>query len=165
MDYLQELWDLYESAVGQPKPDLQEPSDEAVSGPNKGNIEHPVIQDRKKVDALRLSGMSATDAHQEVHGNVDLSNTDAKGKLSSTLGRTQQDGNKRGVHVEKDAEHKSIFAKDEELQKNVTSASAEDLKTPMNKEVPDALQEPEVDVKEEYDYNADVSYLQKFGRA
>ena len=165
MDYLQELWDLYESAVGQPKPELQEPSDPSVGSPNEGNIEHPVIQSRKKVDALRLTGQSATDAHQAVHGDVDLSNIDAKGQLAATLGRTQQDGNKRGVYVDKDSDHKSILAKDEEIQQKVTQVSKDDLRTPQNKETPDALQEPEVDVKEDLDYNDDVAYLQKYGRA
>jgi len=166
MDYLQELWELYElheAAKGLPKPPLQDPGEASVEGPNKGYDDHPVIQDRKTVDSLRLSGVSATDAHEKVHGDVNLSDVDAKGKIASTLGRTQQDGNKKGVHVEKDAEHPSIFAKDEALQKEVSSVA--DMKTPKSKEVPDALQEPEgVDTNEEYDYNDDVAFINQYGR-
>ena len=169
MEPLQELFDLYEAARGLPKPELKDPEPEEAR-PKSGNIEHPVTQSRNKVDALRLTGMSATDAHEKIHGNVDLSDVDAKGKLAATLGRTQQDGNKRGVYVDKDADHKSIFARDEEIQQKVTSTSAQDLRTPMNKEAPDAQQPPGavaegVDTQEEYDYNLDVAYLQKYGRA
>ena len=158
MDYLQELWDLYElheSAKGLPKPALQDPGEASVESPNQEYNDHPVIQDRKTVDALRLSGASATNAHERVHGDVNLSDVDAKGKLAATLARTQQDGNKKGVHVEKDADHPSIFAKDEAMQKEVSSVA--DMKTPKTKEVPDALQEPEgVDTNEEVQYIADV---------
>ena len=47
----------------------------------------------------------------------------------------------------------------------------DDLRTPMNQQVPDNQQKPvdqvaeELESVEEYDYNMDVAYLQKFGRA
>ena len=164
MDYLQELWNLYEESKGIPKPPLQDPGEPSVEGPNRGYDDHPIIQNKKNVDSLRLDGVSATDAHEKVYGDVNLSDVDAKGRMSATLGRTQEDGNKKAVHVEKDAEHLSIFAKDEALQNDVSGVA--DMKTPKSKEVPNALQEPEnVDKREQYDYNDDVSYLQKYGRA
>ena len=165
MEYLQELFDLYEASFGQPKPELQDPDSNAVGSPNQNNIEHPVTVDRKKVDLMRVSGKSATDSHEKVHGEVGLDDVDAKGKLSATLGRTQQDGNKRGVYIDKDAEHKSILAKDEEFQDKVSQTSADDLRTPTSKETPDAQQDPQVDTQEEVDYNDDVAYLQTYGRA
>ena len=165
MEPLQELFDLYEAARGLPKPELKDPESDAVGSPNQHNIEHPVTVDRKKVDALRLTGSSAIDAHERIHGEVGLDDVDAKGKLAATLGRTQQDGNKRGVYIDKDAEHQSILAKDEEYQDKVSQTSADDLRTPSSKETPDALQDPAVDTQEEVDYNDDVAYLQQYGRA
>ena len=165
MDYLQELWNLYEESKGIPKPPLQDPGEPSVEGPNRGYDDHPIIQNKKNVDSLRLDGVSATDAHEKVYGDVNLSDVDAKGRMSATLGRTQEDGNKKAVHVEKDAEHLSIFAKDEALQDDVSGVA--DMKTPKSKEVPTALQEPEgvgVDTKEEYDYNDDVAFINQYGR-
>jgi hypothetical protein len=50
----------------------------------------------------------------------------------------------------------------------------DDMRTPMDKEVPNDVQQPdgatsgvaeEVDNTEQFDYNFDVAYLQKYGRA
>ena len=81
----------------------------------------------------------------------------------------QDDGNKRAVKVE--PEKKSIFARDAELEKTMDQVTRDDLRTPMNQQVPDSEQTPvdqvaeELENEEEYDYNLDVDYLQKFGRA
>ena len=159
---LKELFDLYEATVA--KPPLKD-AEEELSTPQRGYDEHPVIQNKGKVDALRLSGMSATDAHQQVNGPVDTSDQESKAELAKTLGRTQEDGSRKGVFVDKDAEHKSLLAKDEELEDKLMKTTSQDMKTPIDKEVPDALEPPEsLDKKEEYDYNADVEYILKYGR-
>ena len=145
------------------KPELKDPGSSALESPNADYDDHPVIQDKNKVDTLRMAGMSAPEAHEKVKGPVDLGDPESKADLAKTLGRTQQDGGRKAVYVDKDAEHLSLLAKDEEMEEKVTK---NDLRTTQGKEVPDALEEPEkVDKNEEYDYNEDVAYLQKFGRA
>jgi len=163
MEPLQELFDLYEATMA--KPELKEPGSSAIGTPQADYDDHPVIQDKNKLDALRLSGMSATDAHERVKGEVDTSDQESKADLAKTLGSTQQDGNRKSVYVDKKTDHKSLLAKDEEMEAKLTKTTDADMKTPQDKEVPDALQPPEVDTKEEYDYNEDVAYLQQFGRA
>ena len=68
MEPLQELFDLYEATMA--KPELKEPGSAAIGTPQADYDDHPVIQDKNKVDALRLSGMSAPDAHEKVKGEV-----------------------------------------------------------------------------------------------
>ena len=161
---LYELFDLYERMVKQPKPELEDGGQPSVSTPQRGDTDHPIIQTKNKVDSLRLSGMSTTDSHEQVHGEVDTSDTMSKAHLAQTLGRTQQDGNKKAVYVDQDAEHKSLLAKDEEMEQQVTKVTDRDLKTSHEKEIPDALEDPSLTRQEEYDYNDDVAYIQKFGK-
>ena len=164
MEPLQELFDLYEATVA--KPELKEPGSAAIGTPQANYDEHPVIQDKNKVDALRASGMSAPDAHEKVKGPVDLANPESKADLAKTLSRTQQDGNRKSVFVDKNTEQPSLFAKDEEMEEKLTKTTDMDMKTPQGQQVPDALEPPEqAATKEEYDYNEDVRYLQTFGRA
>ena len=61
----------------------------------------------------------------------------------------------------------SILAKDAELEAKMDAVTFDDLRTPMNQQVPDDEQPEPGGVKEEseFDYNDDVTYLQKFGRA
>jgi len=160
---LNELFELYEATMA--KPELKEPGSAAIGTPQANYDEHPVIQDKNKVDALRASGMSSVDAHETIKGPVDLADPESKADLAKTLSRTQQDGNRKSVYVDKDAEHLSLLAKDEEMEEKLTKTTDMDMKTPQGQQVPDALEPPEVDTKEEYDYNEDVAYLQKFGRA
>ena len=56
----------------------------------------------------------------------------------------------------------------------IDQVTPDDMRTPTEMEVPNALQQPdgatsgvaeEVDNTEEFDYNFDVAYLQKYGRA
>ena len=69
MEPLQELFDLYEAMVKpQPKPELMEPEEPGIGTPQRGYEDHPVIQNKKAIDALRASGVSAVDAHQQVNG-------------------------------------------------------------------------------------------------
>ena len=161
---LQQLFDLYEETMA--KPELREPESAAIDTPPANYEDHPVIKDKNKIDALRLAGTSAPDAHEKVKGEVDVGDAESKADFAKTLGRTQQDGNRKSVYLDKDPEHPSLLAKDEEMEKKLTKTTDADMKTPMDKEVPDALQPPEqAETKEEYDYNEDVAYIQKFGRA
>ena len=137
--------------------------------PGGDSIEHPIIQQRKAVDALRLQGMTPDQAHQAVNGELDLSDTEGKAAMAATFGRVQDDGGKKGVKIETDVGFPSILAQDSVMSDTLGQTSVADLRTPMNKEVPDDLQSPDAGVQlqqqEEMDYNWDVAYLQKYGRA
>jgi hypothetical protein len=164
MDPLQELWDLLEDI-----PPLQAAPTPFIGTPenNPMETEHPVTQQRRAVDTLRKQGVPAADAHQQVYGEVDLSDTEAKRNLATTMGRAQDDGNKKAVRIDMDADFPSIMAQDNKLEIAVNQTSVNDLRTPIDKQVPDAVQDPEAGLQqqEEIDYNWDVAYLQKYGRA
>ena len=114
--------------------------------------------------------MEPEDAHQQVYGEIDTGNIDSKAQFASTLGRLRSEKDQKGVRVDKDGQ--SLLAKEREWEKGVTD---EKLKTPISKEITnvDVMTSPEdaresqevVDAREEYDYNEDVMYLQKYGRA
>ena len=164
MDPLQALYDLYEEEMVAPP--LQDAETPTVGTPQRGDYQHPVIQQRDEVDGHREGGAEPQDAHELVYGAVDTADVDSKAKLAATLGRVQDGKDSKGITLDKDAEFKSLMARDAE--KDMDQVTTDDLKTPMNQEVPDAQQkeEPEaVDRMEEYDYNLDVAYLQKYGRA
>lgn len=152
-----------------PKPQISTDMSSTYQGPNDGNYDHPVAMKRAAIDAEMHQGSNPVEAHQEIHGDVDLGDTTSKRHLASTLGRVQDETTKRKVLVE--PEKGSILARDVALEKEFDQTTHDDLRTPMRGEVPDRLQTPadqfseEVEVQEEYDYNDDVSYLQKYGRA
>lgn len=159
MDYLKELWDLYELNI-QDKPELQpDPDPSGIGTPTDNSLEHPVIQQRNQVDYLRQQGMEDTDAHQEVHGEINLSDPQSKSELAATLARIQQDSEKRGIKTDDDANFKSLLARDKEAEKQ-NQVTPDDLKTPQPQEVPDGLEQQQ----EEW-YNFDVMYLKQYGRA
>jgi hypothetical protein len=174
MDPLQELWDLLEDV-----PALQAAPTPFIGTPenNTFETEHPVTQQRRAIDMLRKQGMSAAQAHEAVYGEIDLSDTEAKRDLATTMGRVQDDGNKKGVRIDMDAQFPSIMANDQKMTMATNQTTVDDLRTPMNKQVPDIVQDPEagqqpeqpqmeeVELQEEFDYNWDVAYLQKYGRA
>ena len=174
MDPLQELWDMLEDV-----PALQAAPTPFIGTPenNTSETEHPVTQQRRAIDMLRKQGMSAAQAHEAVYGEIDLSDTEAKRDLATTMGRVQDDGNKKGVRIDMDAQFPSIMANDQKLTMATNQTTVDDLRTPMNKQVPDIVQDPEagqqpeqpqmeeVELQEEFDYNWDVAYLQKYGRA
>ena len=168
MDPLQELWDLLEDV-----PALQAAPTPFVGTPenNTFDAEHPVTQQRRAVDMARKQGMPAAMAHQQVYGEVDLSDTEAKRNLATTMSRVQDDGNKKAVRVDMDAQFPSIMANDQKLTMATNQTTVNDLRTPMHKQVPDIVQDPEagqqqpVEQQEQIDYNWDVAYLQKYGRA
>ena len=167
-DPLQQLWDLYEDMQGKPKPPLFDDNAELEAPDNSENYnEHPVITQRNQVDDLRMAGVPADRAHEAVHGEVDLADTEQKGKLASTLSRVQKDNGKKGVKVDTSTETPSLLALDTELDKN-DKTTANDLKTPKSQEVPDALEPPvkeQLTLDEEVQYTDDVNYLRKYGRA
>ena len=165
MHPLQELFDLYEDMNIQDKPELQpDPEPSGIGTPQTGDYEHPVIQQRKQVDDLRQQGISDEDAHQQVHGDVDLADAKSKADFAATLSRVQQDAKKKGVKTDDGPGFKSLLAKDKELESS-NAVSPEDLKTPQDQEVDDETQANALDTQEEIDYNLDVAYLQQYGRA
>ena len=119
------------------------------------------LEQRKKVDDAIAAGLSPEDAHQQAHGEVDTADTKSKSDFASTLGRVQNATDKKGVYVEPGST--SLLARDEEMSKTMDKVTPDDLRTPQPKEVPDQLQS--LDKQEDYDYNLDVAYLQKYGRA
>jgi uncharacterized protein YoaH (UPF0181 family) len=141
------------------QPPLEQEMPSSVEGPNQGEYEHPVIQQRKEVDELRANGMSDTDAHQQVYGEIRLDDSDSKSKMAATLARIQTDDNKRGIQVDKDPNFQSLLAREKAAQE-VNQVTPDDLRTPKNQEIPDELENQQEDW-----YNFDVSYLQKYGRA
>lgn len=167
-DPLQKLWELVDASMVQDKPELDAEIPAFQGTPRDNEYEHPVIQQRNQVDALRKKGVSPEDAHQQIYGDIDLADTESKRALASTFGRVQDDGNKKGIKIEKDGEFLSLLAVDDEMEKNLDKVTADDLRTPAAQEIPDALQDPDkpqLAQEEEYDYNMDVQYLQTYGRA
>ena len=169
-DPLDELYNLYEAEMNVlDKPDMMANSAPNNESPNKGNYRHPVTMKRQEIDALVAQGVNPISAHQSVHGEVDTGQTTSKGKLASTLGRIADNGVRAGVIVE--PQKGSILAKDAEIERELDQVTPNDLATRMNQQVPDRDQTPadqvieELEITEEYDYNLDVAYLQKFGRA
>ena len=162
-DPLQELYDLAEDML--PKPPLQDDTPPHTGSPMGDAAGHPVIKRRNEIDSLIAQGMDPMAAHTALHGEVDTSNTASKGALAGTLGRLQDENLRRGVKIEYDKG--SILAKDAELEAKMDAVTFDDLRTPMNQQVPDDEQPMPGGVKEEsdFDYNDDVAYLQKFGRA
>ena len=156
---LNELFELYDAMNVVDQPPLEQETSATVEGPNMGEYESPVIQQRKKVDELRANGVPDTDAHQKVHGMVDLADPDSKSKLAATLARIQTDDNKRGIQVDTDTEFQSLLAREKAAQE-VSQVSPDDLRTAKNQEVPDQLE-----TQAEEWYNFDLMYLQKYGRA
>ena len=162
-DPLEDLWELYEAVM--PKPELGSAMPSNYESPHKGMFEHPVTKKRNEVDSLIAQGMDPAKAHQSVHGDIDTGDIQSKGQMAATFGRLQDDGINTGIKIEKDKG--SILAKDAAYEKTTDSVTQDDLRTPMNQQVPDEQQTPQDQVaeSEEMDYNDDVAYLQKFGRA
>ena len=168
-DPLVDLWDLAEELNVVPKPQVNTDFSAAYEGPNRGDVEHPVAMKRQAMDAEMQQGNDPIEAHQSVHGEVDLSDTTSKRQLAGSLGRIQDERTKNGIRIE--PEKNSILARDTEIETRLDQTTHDDLRTPVRGQVPDRLQTPadevaeEVESNEDYDYNEDVAYLQKFGRA
>ena len=182
MKELQALYELidYEMAA-QEKPEIQDDDPAMMGTPNEGpegkpDVRHPVIQKRDMVDAARAEGEDIVSAHEKVYGDTNLGDIQSKAGISSTLGRVQDDSFKTNIQLE--PEKGSILSKDFEAEKAADQVTPDDMHTPMRGQVPDDLQTPgenaaiasgmqqeELEIPEEYDYNLDVAYLQTYGRA
>ena len=166
MDPLHQLWELYEDYME--KPELRDEPPATMGTPDDESEEHPVTVQRKQVDTYRAMGMSPEEAHMKVYGDVDTGSSDSKAQIAATFSRVQDDNNISSIPVDKDSPTPSIMAKMIELEKD-DATSAEDLKTRQHREVSDRITPEQgteqVDTAEEMDYNDDVAYLQKYGRA
>ena len=152
----------------QQKPTVQAPTSATMGSPNEGSVDHPVIQKRAQVDQLRASGAPTGDAHEKVHGDVNLADVTMKSDVASTFGRVQDDGNSKNVHIDTKADAKSVMALDAEMELK-TKLSPDMMRTTIPKETQTLPDETganvPVDTAEEYDYNEDIMYLQTYGRA
>ena len=165
MDPLEALWRLHEDY--QKKPTVQAPTSATMGSPNEGSVDHPVIQKRAQVDQLRAAGAPTGDAHEKVHGELNLADVTQKSDVASTFGRVQDDGNSKNVHIDTQADQKSVMALDAELELK-TKLSPEMMRTTIPKETGASGQDEagqQVETQEEMDYNFDVQYLQTYGRA
>ena len=186
MHPLQELFDLYENDMNvMAKPELRNPAgDFAIGTPGTHNsnvFQHPVIRQRAEVDELRNQGVPIEIAHQQVHGRMDMANIQDKADMAATMGRIQDDGTRKGLKLDMDSPFKSLLARDAQVEKQIDQVTRNDLRTPMPQQIPDSQQTPGQEVaealdeyreayqgletEEEYDYNLDVAFLQKYGRA
>ena len=167
-DPLEELYNLYEAEMNvMSKPDLTDGPPSGYESPHKGQFEHPVTKMKNEIDSLVAQGQDPVNAHQSVHGDIDPGDVDSKAKLAATLGRIQDDGTRNGIKME--PEKKSILYRDAQAEKQLDAVTHDDLRTPMNQQVPDDEQTPADQVAEEleecYNYMDDVKYLQTYGRA
>jgi hypothetical protein len=97
-DPLEEFYSLYETEMNMmQKPQIETDQPSAYGGPNDGNYEHPVAMKRAALDAEMHQGHNPVEAHQSVHGDVDLADTTSKKMLAGTLGRVQDESSKNGV--------------------------------------------------------------------
>tara|TARA_R110002012_G_scaffold60870_2_gene159447 strand:+ start:694 stop:1176 length:483 start_codon:yes stop_codon:yes gene_type:complete len=160
MDPLTPLYELFDEMRVQPKPQFRD-EEPPMETPPSFSAEHPVTQQRKEVDNHRESGVNPEDAHQAVHGDVDTGDVESKAKFAATLSRVQGEKDRKGVRVDKDGE--SLLAKDEKID-DMKPVTKDDLRTPQDQQVP-VRDQAKLDAQEEYDYNEDVRYLQKYGRA
>jgi len=161
MDPLQPLYELFDELTVQKKPPLMDagmPLEPPLSEPET----HPVTQKKNEVDDYRKQGMDPVQSHQQVYGEVDTADVNSKAEFATTLGRVQSEKDKRGVKPEKGSG--SMFSKEAEAEKVTNEVTPDDIKTPMDQQVPDRNQTP-LDQTEEFDYNDDVSFLKKYGRA
>ena len=168
IDPLQELFELAEAELNvMPKPPLSDGPSPNYESPHKGQFEHPVTKQRNEIDSLIAQGMDPAMAHQSVHGDINPGDIDSKAKFASTLGRIQDDGNRNAVKME--PAKQSILYRDAAYEKRQDAVTHDDLRTPMNQQVPDDQQTPAdqvaEDIQECYNYMDDVKYLQTYGRA
>ena len=84
--------------------------------------------------------------------------------MAATMGRVQNDGKRATVRLETDVPVPSILAVDDQFEKNIEQSTVDTFKTPVRQEQPGS-ESPALTQQEEFDYNFDVAYLQKYGRA
>ena len=152
MEELQELFDLWEAEMNVvPKPQMQDAMPSSNVGPNSGNFEHPITQKRNQMDDLLSTGMDPVEAHKRVYGEVDTGDVESKKALAASLGRIQDDGSTSTVKIDS-VRAPSILAKDARYEKALDQVTPDDLRTPMNQQVPDRQQTPADQVAEELDF-------------
>ena len=168
-DPLQGLYDLYEAEMNvMPKPDIQDMSPSSYASPNQGvDYHHPVTKRKRDIDDQIRQGQDPISAHQAIHGEVNTGDPKSKGEFAATLGRLQDQGNRGAVKLQ--PEKGSILSREAQKDAEMDQVTHDDLRTPMNKQVPDREQTPADQVAEElqecYNYMDDVKYLQTYGRA
>jgi hypothetical protein len=167
MEPLKDLFDLYEQEVrkARPKPPLQPETPATLDTPYEGDVmQNPVVKQRTEIDQLERQGMAPEDAFQSVVGPVNLADPEYKAKLAATQARFEKQNQRGNVHPEPNSG--SIFSNLEKKKKSEVSTET-DLKTPSDLEVPDIVQKvsEEFDIPSNIDYNDDVDYLRKYGRA
>ena len=151
MDPLQQLWDLVESQMN--------PSAPMMGTPQDVEKQHPIVQQRRKIDIARNMGNDVGTAYQSVNGKLDLSDTEGKRDLASNYGRVDTNSKRNTIKYELDGPITSVASLDKRID-DESEPTSDDLRTKSGKEVAN-----EVDVLEDIDYNWDVAYLQKYGRA
>ena len=116
--------------------------------------------------------MPTENAFEYVNGQLRLDDTENKASFASTLGRVQDDGDNHGaVKIDLDADTPSLMAQDYQIANNMMGAPSIDSMRERNpRQMGDNLDDSQtvpglLDAKEEVDYNWDVAYLQKYGRA
>lgn len=167
MEPLKELFDLYEQEARKPrpKPPLLPENPATMDTPYEGDVmQNPVVQVKMQIDKLERSGMSPEDAFQTVKGPLNLADPEYKAQLAAVQARHEKSSQRGNVHP--DPNSGSIFSKTE-LSKEKDVVTSTDSKTPSDMEDPDVVQKytEEVDITGEFDYNDDVEYLRKYGRA
>ena len=87
-----------------------------------------VSADNDKVDAAMKNGMDAIDAHQSVHGSVDLSDPASMAAAAQTMSRVQKDGGAATIATDPDSD--SLLARekqDAEPEQEEIPAGLDDL--------------------------------------
>ena len=165
---LHELFEFFDAqalmGAVQPKPQFQLDAPSGIGTPGELNPDiHPIDAQRRQIDMAIQSGADPTMAHQQVMGDVNLGDTDSKADFASTLGRVQQNSAKKGININPASQ--SLLAQDSRLEQEKYGQPGPDtddaLRTPVRQQTPS---EP-LTTMEEVDYNDDVAYLQKYGRA
>lgn len=119
-------------ALHDPKPAIAEPPSKDISK------EHPVAKERTAVDLQRKAGVPTPEAHQNVHGPVDIGSVSSRAQLAQTLGRVQQDKSVGEVHPDEDSQ--SVFGQTTRAEDEIDQVTPKDLATPKDEQLPDKLQ-------------------------
>ena len=193
MEPLQELWDLYE--VTFPKPQLKDKEDQPanIRAPIDPDINFRNKQS-DQIATLRQKGKgmnSLGNAYELVKGPLDTGDPIAMADFAGHLAANQKD---RSRAPRPEDGSNSLLHQDMMKLKNDTVPDDGDLRRPKNSELSDEQERMNIDDDEkdrlqtrqrgpqgfaeaaanmqtglteemEYDYNQDVAYLQKFGRA
>jgi len=154
---LKELFDLYEAEMQMPP--MEQP--EGAPPSSEDNM-HPVAKENKALKDALNSGMGGVEAHENVFGKVNVGDVESKSKLASSLGTAESQRVHAGALPEPGSD--SLFAQEFKDSSSLDHVTDQDLRSPVRQQIPDAEQQA-VETQEEIDYNDDVAYLRKYGRA